>query len=276
MKADTENRDGVELAREALGLPSPLEVKFDPAYAWELLGQLGPPEIESEINAQIEGKARGVIASLQKKLESGSNSGPLTLGYKLVKSIFRECFENGGVLEIGETSKMRSGQCSILHDIIDYSRRASISTADGEVFRHPFFFVFFTNNLEYEEDKPLPPPMVSRMALDMYWPEITEGVATSRLVKALGCEPKRDKARAIVKAYLALSKEARNLSLPGGLDFRNLKQIANRILNHDFDPRLVFEMEVLHHFSQYSDPESRISDEAALLGILDELDLFRG
>ncbi|MBP3896345.1 MAG: hypothetical protein J6D57_00720, partial [Mogibacterium sp.] len=84
-------------------------------------------------------------------------------------------------------------------------------------------------------------------------------------------------AKDITHAYLAIGKEAANLSLPGGLDFRNLKQVGNRIINHgdEYDPREVFEREVIHHFVQHSDPESKTSDELALLGLLDELDLFR-
>ena len=91
----------------------------------------------------------------------------------------------------------------------------------------------------------------------------------------MGCEGKKAKAKQVVEAYLALCSQAKALTLPGDLDFRQLKQIGNMILNHGSDPREIFEMEVLTHFTSYSDPYDRVKDESALLGVMDELELFR-
>lgn len=274
LKADTEGRDALAIAREALDYPSALEVRFDPSYAWEMLGETGPAKSVSEINSLIDAKANEILTSLKKKIENSDTSNAF-LSYKLVPSIFRLLFENGGVLEMGEAATMRKGELSKLHDYLDFNRDAYLETADGLVKRNEAFYVIFTNNLEYDEDHPMTIPMISRMALDIEFPQLSEEAAVDRLCSVLHCENKRCLAKEIVHAYLAIGKEAANLSLPGGLDFRNLKQIGNRIINHDYDPREVFEREVIHHFAQHSDPESKTSDELALLGLLDELDLFR-
>lgn len=274
LKADTEGRDALAIAIEALDLPSPIEVKFDPDYAWEVLGRSGSPAPAQEIISKIEEKANAVLSSLKKKIES-ADTGGLTLAYKCVPSPLTSWCKNGGVLEIGEMATMRKGELSKLHDLLDFNRKGSIMTAEGECFRHEACYCFLTNNLEYDEDHPLTLPMISRMSLDIEFPQLTEEEAVERLISNLGCESKRVMAKELVHAYVALGKEATNLSLPGGIDFRNLKQIANRILIHDFDPRKVFEKEVIHHFVQHSDPESKTSDETALLGLLDELELFR-
>ena len=275
LNSDTQGRDALEIAIEALELPSLVEAKFDPAYAWECIGESGEPDSPSTVIDRIEGKAKAVLSSLKTKLESQDTSG-MTLAYKRVLSPFVAWFMTGGVLEIGEMATMPIGEMSRFHDILDFNRKGSLMTAEGEVFRHPMCYVFLTNNLEYDEDHPLTLPMISRMALDVEFPQLTEDEAEDRLISVLGCEAaKKVRARELVAAYNAIGKEALNLSLPGGLDFRNLKQIGNRILVHDFDPRTVFEKEVIHHFVQHSDPESKVSDETALLSLLDELDLFR-
>lgn len=274
LKADTEGRDALSVAIEALDLPSPLEVKFDPGYAWEVLGKVGKPAPTQEIVSWIEEKATAILDSLKSKIESADTSG-LTLAYKCVPSPLVSWCRTGGVLEIGEMATMRKGELSKLHDLLDFNRKGSIMTAEGECLRHEACYCFLTNNLEYDEDHPLTLPMISRMSLDIEFPQLTEEEAVERLVSNLGCESKRAMAKDLVHAYVSIGKEATNLSLPGGIDFRNLKQIGNRILVHDFDPRKVFEKEVIHHFVQHSDPESKTSDETALLGLLDELDLFR-
>ena len=274
LQADTDNREAVEIAMEALGYPSAIEVKFDPDYAWDILGKKGSPAPAQEIVAELETSARSVIFSLKEKLEKTDTSN-CVLGYKRIMSPLVAWFTGGGYMEFGEMATMSPGEMSKFHDILDFNRKASIMTAEGEVFRHPQCYAFLTNNLEYDEDHPLTLPMISRMSLDVEFPQLTENEATDRLVSVLGCEAKRPIAKDIVHAYLTIGKEATNLSLPGGLDFRNLKQIGNRILIHEFDARQVFEKEVIHHFVQHSDPESKVSDETALLGLLDELDLFR-
>lgn len=274
LEADTDGRDAVELAIEALDLPSPIEVKFDPESAWDALGRTGSPAPAQEIVSLIEERAKSVLSSLKEKIESSDTSG-LTLAYKCVPSPLVSWCKTGGVLEIGEMATMRKGELSKLHDLLDFNRKGSIMTAEGESFRHDACYVFLTNNLEYDEDHPLTLPMISRMSLDLEFPQLTEDEAVDRLVSVLGCESKRGQAKDLVHAYVAIGKEATSLSLPGGIDFRNLKQVGNRILVHEFDPRLVFEKEVIHHFVQHSDPESKVSDESALMGLLDELDLFR-
>lgn len=274
LKADTEGRDALSIAIEALDLPSPIEVKFDPGYAWEVLGKAGEPAPAQEIISKIEDKANAVLTSLKEKIKGADTSG-LTLAYKCVPSPLVSWCRTGGVLEIGEMATMRKGELSKLHDLLDFNRKGSIMTAEGECFRHECCYVFLTNNLEYDEDHPLTLPMISRMSLDIEFPHLTEEEAVERLISTLGCEAKRVQAKDLVHAYVAIGKEATNLSLPGGIDFRNLKQIGNRILVHDFDARKVFEKEVIHHFVQHSDPESKVSDETTLLGLLDELDLFR-
>ena len=276
MNADTEGRDALAIAREALDYPSSIEVKFDPAYAWEILGEKGPVESSSKINSKIDEQVNAVLMSLKEKLSSADTSASF-LSYKKIPSVFRFLFENGGLLEIGEAATMRKGELSKLHDYLDFNRRAYMETSDGLVYRNDAFYVIFTNNLEYDEDHPMTLPMISRMALDIEFPQLSEEAAVDRLCSVLHCENKRSLAKDITHAYLAIGKEAANLSLPGGLDFRNLKQVGNRIINHgdEYDPREVFEREVIHHFVQHSDPESKTSDELALLGLLDELDLFR-
>lgn len=273
MKSDTEGRDALSLAIEALGLPSQIEVKFDPDYAWECLGNSGPAAPSQEIIAKIEEKAKEILGSLKEKLSAADGSGT-TLAYKCVPSPLVSWLKGGGILEIGEMATMRKGELSKLHDLLDFNRRGSIMTAEGEIFRHEMCYVFLTNNLEYDEDHPLTLPMISRMSLDIEFPQLTEEEAVDRLVSVLNCQSKRGQAKDLVHAYVALGKEATNLSLPGGIDFRNLKQVGNRILMHDFDPRTVFEKEVIHHFVQHSDPESKIHNETALMSLLDELDLF--
>lgn len=274
LKADSEGRDALSIAIEALDLPSPIEVKYDPGYAWEVLGKDGDPAPAQDIISRIEDKANSVLSSLKEKIESTDTAG-MTLAYKCVPSPLVNWCRTGGVLEIGEMATMRKGELSKLHDLLDFNRKGSIMTAEGECFRHEACYCFLTNNLEYDEDHPLTLPLISRMSLDIEFPQLTEEEAVERLISNLGCESKRVMAKDLVHAYVALGKEATNLSLPGGIDFRNLKQIGNRILIHDFDPRKVFEKEVIHHFVQHSDPESKVSDETALLGLLDELDLFR-
>ena len=266
----------ISAAAEAMELPGAIEVQFDHEGAWNSLGEVGPcPDDPAEVWAVIEQKVRKVINSLKRKLEDGAGNGQQSLGYRLVPGPLTTVLRNGGCFSVAEMATMRTGEMSTLHDVFDFSKPAWFSSVDGDIKRHECCYLFVTNNIEYDEDHPMTIPMVSRMQLEREVKDISESVATDRLVKKLDCEDKRSRAKELVKAYISLSKEARALSLPGGMDFRRLLTVCNRILRHDQDARMLFEYEVVSRFTQFSDPESKNANEAALLSIMDELDCFR-
>jgi len=275
LKADTEGRDPIELAREALGYPATgIEVKYDPDYAREFLGEGFANSSFLELDDEFTSRAREVLSSIGRKAEQ-SGLGNEFLGFKTIVSEFMEWFINGGVLELSETSTANPAELARLHDVLDFSKDCWLTTASGTHKRNPCCYAFITNNTDGDENNVMPAAVLSRAAVPVWVPAPTLEEATERLCKTLGCEGKKAKAKQVVEAYLALCSQAKALTLPGDLDFRQLKQIGNMILNHGSDPREIFEMEVLTHFTSYSDPYDRVKDESALLGVMDELELFR-
>lgn len=275
LKADKTGRAPELIAWEALDYPSREEVMLMPELAEDILGPDYAGEEPHKLYAELQLRIQNVLLSLKRTLEN-SGVGRDYLGFRAYFPPYLKWFIGGGWLECAETSTANQAELAGLHEDFDFSKDVYKDIPSlGLVKRNPFCFVVLTNNLDGNENQEMSSPLLSRMQVPLYVDAPSVQETTDRLCKVLDCKSQRQKVKEVVEAFMAVADIAKKKELPAELDFRRLKEITGEIVCDEYDPREVFEMEVMTHFKIYSEQYCRHEDEQAMLSVLDELELFR-
>lgn len=225
---ETDNQtESAQIVADSLGLPSLMELYYDPSGAYTKITGTEKKEVDSSevyniMTAKITGELKRLVSLCNQQQTEG-------VSYKYYESPLVRSIKNGYYIEIEEANIVKDPALfTSLNSVFEPSSPGILETPYGQVMRHPDFMAVYTLNPYYQGCRDMNFSVVRRCDLFLTMNNPAPEVIMQRVEKRVGLG-NEEMLKIITDCFLAIDNKAKALGCQGEATLTALYKFAYAI-----------------------------------------------